>query len=168
MRTNQPDERRMDFVLPDLASVFGGAPLFIDVTCVSPLRADGLPQPYADTRDGAIVEGAAQECRINDYPDAEATPLAELLSVGVETYARWGRHALRLVRALARLRAQNAPAILRVSVQCAYASRWWAILSAGMQRAIVETITFDAGGDLISSEETFIPSNLIDLLDMNR
>ena len=37
------DARRMDIVLPGMDGVFGGAPLFIDATCISLVRGDGYP-----------------------------------------------------------------------------------------------------------------------------
>ena len=162
------DARRMDIVLPGLSSVFRGSPLFMDATCVSPVRGDGRPQHEADARDGAVVERAAERNKNVDYPDVEASPHAELLCLGVETYGRWSQHPLRLVRELSSMRAAGVTQVLRNSVRSSYAARWWALLSIAVQRIVAETAARDSGADLTVSDASVAMPTLLDVLDFNR
>ena len=88
----------MDLVCSGIDGVFGGAPVFADVTCVSPLHGDGSAMPNARDTDGAAVNEAERHNRVTDYPDVHASPHAHLLSLGVETYGRWHQHSLDFVR----------------------------------------------------------------------
>lgn len=61
IRRSETDARRMDLVCPGLDGVFGGMPIFADVTCVSPLRGNGTPMHQAADQDGAAVAEAERK-----------------------------------------------------------------------------------------------------------
>ena len=65
---------------------------------------------------------------------------AQLLSLGVETYGRWGNQSLALVRQLARYKSLNVPEVLRTSAEVGYYKRWWSILSVSVQKIVMEGI----------------------------
>ena len=157
----------MDLVTPGIASVFGGAPLFIDATMVSPLHGTGVPMANAATTDGAVLAAASNRNSTQDYPDVEASPLAQLLCLGVETYGRWGPHCLTLVRQLARNKASTYSAALRRPAEAAHTTRWWSLLSVAAQRQVAETSLREAGADLLPAGSAPAPP-LDELLDCYR
>ena len=134
IRRGPDDARRMDLICPGIDGVYNGAPLFIDVTIVSPLRGNGTPMPHSADNDGAAVQRADVRNRTVDYPDVEASSHAQLLSLGSETYGRWHPSCLILVRQLARNTGRNMPDYLQKSVQITYYTRWWNLLSVTLQK----------------------------------
>ena len=80
----QQDNRRLDIVTSDIDGVFEGRPLFLDVTCVSPVSGQGSPKHASDNHDGAVLAFKNNETRRNDYPDIHNAPRAALLSLSVE------------------------------------------------------------------------------------
>ena len=167
IRRGPQDGRRMDLVTPGIANVFGGAPLFIDATMVSPLHGTGVPMANAATTDGAVLAAASNRNSTQDYPDVEASPLAQLLCLGVETYGRWGPHCLTLVRQLARNKASTYSAALRRPAEAAHTTRWWSLLSVAAQRQVAETSLREAGADLLPAGSAPAPP-LDELLDCYR
>ena len=169
LRRDRFDNRRMDITAPATAGVFGGAPLFIDATVLSPLTGTGEARSRTDHTDGAVMEAAARTNRAVDYPDVELSPHAQLLHLGVETFGRWGKHSLTLVPALARSRADSAPPILKSSLQHAFTSRWFAILSVALQKSIADSVLLSSGTDLAAEAQDRLGAMpLIDVLDFNR
>ena len=168
IRRSLDDRRRMDLIASGIPGVFGGQPLFMDATCVSPVHGTGEPMPRAADNDGAAVDAADRKNREVDYPDVEASSVAQLLCLGVETYGRWSRHSVRLVRELARARAANAPETLRRAAEHGFASRWWALLSTAVQQAVGLAVVRDAGGDLHETADATAPVSLVDVLDLSR
>ena len=168
IRRSPEDRRRMDLLCPGVDGIFGGAPLFIDVTMVSPLHGNGSPMPHSATEDGAAVRRAADTCRRNDYPDVEASPHAQLLSLGVETYGRWSPQCIVLIRHLARFKSANAPAHLQKSVQYAFLSRAWNLLSVCAQQIVCESVLRASGADLLDAAESCSRLTMEDLLDFHR
>ena len=166
IRRSPEDARRMDLICPGIDGVFAGAPLFMDVTIVSPLRGTGIPMPNAATCDGAAVAKAAKDCAVKDYPDVEASSQAQLLSLGTETYGRWSKQCITLVRQLAKYRAKNMPEYLQRSIEAASFARWWNLLSVTMQRIVCEAILRPSGGDLHEAADSLQDPNLTDLLDL--
>ena len=165
LRTGSSDMRRMDFVLSGLEGVFGGAPLFLDATCVSPHTGQGLARFNSHRHDGAVLLNAERRNRTRDYPDVENSSLAALLCLGCETYGRWSSQCIRLVSELARQKANGQNRILRNSIQSAYLTRWFGLLSTGVQRAVAETALFEYGGEFTSSNGTLNVPFLCDVLD---
>jgi hypothetical protein len=53
------------------------------------------------TEDEAVLSKKDKDTYEVDYPDVAAAPHAQLLSLSVETYGRWGKDCLRLVKELA-------------------------------------------------------------------
>jgi len=50
LRNSPVDGRRLDLVSQGISGVFGGKPLFMDATCISPVRGSGVPTKRAATR----------------------------------------------------------------------------------------------------------------------
>ena len=157
--------RRMDIVTPGIPEVFRGAPLFLDATCISPLHGNGTPMPQAAVTPGIVLQRKDHATRVDDYPDVEASPHAALLSLSVETFGRWGDQCHQLVKQLARHRAASCPPQLRASAQTAYASRRWALLSVGVQKAVAQTLIRETGADLPSAPAALSAPPLVDILD---
>ena len=110
-------------MMPGLSEVFNGMPLFIDAPCISPVHGDGNPMTGAASQDDACLERQDRETVESDYPDVEASPHVQLLSLSVETSGRWGKHALRLIRELARLIGSHVSESLKTSVIHSYSKR---------------------------------------------
>ena len=68
---------------------------------------------------------------------------AQLVVLACEVGGRWNDDALRFVRRCARLRAQDAPALLRASASLAWGNRWWGILSVAVQDALAATLSLE-------------------------
>ena len=66
---------------------------------------------------------------------------------------------------LARKKAHGHSRTLRNSVQSAYITRWFGLLSVGVQRAVAETVLHESGGNVTSSSESLANPPLIDVLD---
>ena len=165
---NLADRRRMDLITPGITGVFGGKPLFMDATCVSPVHGDGTPMPHAADNDGARASAKDEETRETDYPDVQRSPHAHLLSLSVETYGRWGPDSLQLVRQLAKYKNAQHTEILQQSITLAYSKRWWSLLSVALQKAIAGAILRQEGGDLTEACETVALLPLDELLDLHR
>ena len=86
----------------------------------------------AEEAEAASAQRTARRNREDDYPDVEASPHAQLLSTGVETYGRWSPDSLKLVRQLSKAKAARAPPLLRRSAEYAFSARWWALLSVAV------------------------------------
>ena len=123
IRRGDADMRRMDLISPGIDGIYGGCPIFMDVTIVSPLHGTGIPMPHSRNINGAAVQRATDRNRNVDYPDVEASPLAQLLSLGCETYGRWSEHCLSLVRQLAKHKSCNYPQYLQASIEQACYAR---------------------------------------------
>ena len=118
--------------------------------------------------DGAALKRADNTNRNRDYPDVEASNQATLLSLGTETYGRWGQPCITLVRQLARLRCKDLPDFLQKSVQQACFSRWWNMLAVSVQRIVTESILRLNGSDLFEASEFISQLKLDTLLDQGR
>ena len=116
-----------------------GQALFCDVTVVSPLTRNGAPGPSARTTNGAALRRAERRKRTTYY-DVHNSQVAELLVLGAEVFGRWSEDALSLVRELIALKVQDVQPLLRGSATAAYTTRWWNLLSTGLQRACAESL----------------------------
>jgi len=114
--------------------------------------------PHSHDRDGEAVARATAANANRDYPDVEASPDAQLLSLGVETYGRWSAHCQVLMRHLAKYKSQNMPDYLQRTVQTACFARWWNLLSVTVQRIVCDSILRDSGHDLhLGAEISHVP-----------
>ena len=111
---------------------------------------------------------AAETCRQRDYPDVEASPHAQLLSLGVETYGRWSSQCTVLIRQLARYKSANAPAFLQKAVQHAFFARAWTLLSVCVQQIVCESILRPSGADLLDAADSLHCLTVEDLFDFHR
>ena len=74
--------------------------------------------PRSATEDGRAAEKAAEDCREKDYPDVHLSPHAQLLSVGCETYGRWGKSNQVLVRTLTKFEFKMHQIICTIQLVC--------------------------------------------------
>ena len=130
------DRRRLDLVVYGASS--RGETLCCDATVVSPLRRDGRDRPRAAAEDGASLAHARRR-KERTYPELGQHGTS-LVVLGCEGGGRWKDEALDFVRRLARLRAAQAPAILRARVASAYTRRWWCLLGIAVQDALAATV----------------------------
>ena len=120
------DGRRIEIVANGLHA-YHGQQLAIDTTCVSPLTRTGHPHPGTTTEPArALAQAVARKRR--RYPELlAARSRCKLLVFAIEVGGRWGPEAQRLLRQLARQRAQEAPAWLhagRLSRRSPHNARW--------------------------------------------
>ena len=108
-----------------------------DATVVAPLRRNGRPIPRAPRHDGAALDRARRR-KERTYPEVGHNG-TRLVVLGCEVGGRWNDEALDFVRRLGRLRAAQAPPLLRQSVAAAYARRWWCLLGVAVQDALAST-----------------------------
>ena len=148
IRRSENDNRRMDLITRGLSGIFGGKPLFMDATCISPVHGNGLPMVGAADHDGACLRRKDDDTYYTDYPDVFVSPHAKLLSLSVETYGRWGSDSLKLVRQMARYKASDVSACLQKSVIQSFSKRAWGILSISLQKNIADSILHEFGADL--------------------
>ena len=125
-----------------------GLPLFCDVTCVTPVSANGTARSGCLTIDGGALRGAQ---RTNDatYPEVERSGLGRLCCLSVETYGRWGADCLRIVKAMAKERARGLPARVRRGTHLKLLHRWWSVLGMAAQRMVVQAVVRTQGADLV-------------------
>ena len=147
VRLTENRNRRVDLVATRLG-VDRGLPVLCDVTCVSPVTAQGTARGGALTRDGGIVEAARRHCREVDYPEVVASTTARLYSLGVEVFGRWGSDSLRMVRSAARASTTGLPRRVRLSTQTRLLRRWLGLLGLATQRVVAGAITRGGGADL--------------------
>ena len=124
-----------------------------DITIVAVHSCRGEARSAAASTDGSVLQMAVNRKR-HHYRDVVATQGATFLVLGCEVYGRWSQNALQIVKKLAVLKAAEAPETLRKSAQHGWASRWWAIVSVGTQRAIAEALLRHGGVDLQASPAT--------------
>ncbi|CAE7415332.1 CPY1 [Symbiodinium sp. KB8] len=108
------DRRRLDLVIYGASR--RGEALCCDVTLVSPLRADGRPQPASSERDGAAID-VANGATLN-----------------------WPAWAHDLVRSLTQQRSLRAPRALRAAARAGWERLWWGQLGCALQRALASTL----------------------------
>ena len=131
------DLRRLDLVLSGATRL--GEALCCDATLVAPLRRDGRPQPRAAEEDGAAI-AVARRRKEARYPELCRPGPQRLVVLACETGGRWGPEACGLVDRLVRLRALRAPPAVRRAAEAGWRRRWWALLSAALQRALASTL----------------------------
>ena len=166
LTTAPEDTRRMDLVAAPGArgvGAFRRAPLFANVTIVNPHTRTGQARLGASARDGGALSGIVAAKR-RRYADVVAAPHATFLVLGCEAFGRWSEDAAALIRQLAALKALEAPALLQRPAQLAWANRWWALVSVGVQRAVAESLLRHGGVDLQPLPPETEPPALAELL----
>ena len=131
------DRRRLDLVV--YGATRHGAALCCDVTLVSPLRANGHPQPRTAREDGAALVTARRRKR-DRYPELLRPGPQRLVVLACEIGGRWAAECCDLVRDLLRVRAPRAPPALRQASRAGWERRWWALLSCAQQNAVASTL----------------------------
>ena len=133
----EDDRRRLDLVV--YGATRHGAALCCDVTLVSPLRANGHPQPRTAREDGAALVTARRRKR-DRYPELLRPGPQRLVVLACEIGGRWAAECCDLVRDLLRVRAPRAPPALRQASRAGWERRWWALLSCAQQNAVASTL----------------------------
>ena len=130
------DRRRLDLVLYSATRL--GEALYCDATFVAPLRRDGRRLPRVAEEDGAAI-AVARRRKEAQYPELRRPGPQRLVVLACETGGRWGPQACGLVDRLV-LRALCAPQAVRRAAEAGWRRRWWALLSAALQRALASTL----------------------------
>ena len=115
-----PDDGRKIEVIMEGTPLYGGRQLAVDATLVSPLGRDGGVKFASDSVDGAALATARAKKETDTYADVVRSHRCQFLTAGMEVGGRWAPGFVGFLRALARFRAESAPARLRVG-----AKRWW-------------------------------------------
>ena len=158
------DGRRLEVIATGLP-LYGGVPLAVDATLVSPLHADGTPWPGADAGAGVALRRGERD-KDTTYPELVGSPLARLTTLACETGGRWSDGCREVVRQLASARSRSAPRHLQAASRCALEARWWALLSCCQQDAVAATLVDDAVG-LLDGQDAPAPP-LVDTLVCER
>ena len=161
------DQRRMDLVAAPGSRGLGarrGQALFCDVTVVSPLTRNGAPAPGARTTDGAALRSAERR-KHRTYQHVSQAGAATLLVFGSEVYGRWSADAHDLVQEIVALKAAQAQPLLRGAAAAAWITRWWNVLSVGLQRAASEALLYCSSTDLLPRTTTGEEPHLGDVPD---
>ena len=132
------DQRRIDFAVYGL-DIFGGLPICIDATIVSPISTEGVPHSGCATDHDAVFTAAARE-KYATYHDLVASNRCRFLVIAAGTGGRWSDDCVRLLRELARFRAESEPPLLRRSMELAFLRRWWSLLSVALHDSIAAAL----------------------------
>ena len=128
------DGRRLEVVVEGLP-LFGGVQLALDTTLVSPVRADGTARRGAAHTDGVALATARRQ-KERTYPELVGPRArARLVVLAGEIGGRWSVETSTFLRLLAEAKARPEPLILRQRAECAWRSRWAALLSCAAARA---------------------------------
>lgn len=123
--------------------------------------------PRAHREDGAVLAAKDNTTRAQDYPDVHTSSHAQLLSLSVETYGRWGSDSLRLVQELASFKAHHVPDVIAPSLRQSCARRWWGFLSCAVQRSVAHSNLNERGHDLCDAEYGVVAC-VDEILDFHR
>ena len=134
------DRRQLDLVAYGLTQ--NGVALCCDATVVSPLSRVGVPHGAAADDNGVALRTAEARKR-RCYPELASSSSGQLVVLACEVGGRWNTDALRFVRRCTRLRAAEAPRLLRTSASQAWSNRWWGILSVAVQDALAATLSLE-------------------------
>ena len=118
------------------------------VTQRSPLHADGTPHERAATDDGAVLARARSD-KERKYHDVHDSPIAELITLGVELGGRWNDAAHALLRGLAKHKVRNTTVLLRRSAELAWADRWWSMLAVTVQNSFAASVLAAGGPGIV-------------------
>jgi len=132
------DTRQLDFACFGLP-VFGGMPLAVDATIVSPISAEGVPHAGC-ALDADEVFASAEAAIARDYGDVARGGRAALLCLASSVGGRWNGASRSLIRQLVEHHAREQPSVLRRSVELALTRRWWAVLSIARDEALAASL----------------------------
>ena len=122
------DDRRMEVIANGLP-LWNGAQRAVDTIIVSPLTRDAVPRSRRDlARPVALLDARRQKERT--YPELVRSSRCRLVVSGVEVGGRWSAETADFLRQLARAKARDAPAALRLAYQAALVHRWSGFLTA--------------------------------------
>jgi hypothetical protein len=148
------DLRRIDFIAYGLPA-YTGLPIAGDSSMVSPVTGDGKPiNGRAATHPGEAIHRREQVKyeKYHEFHSNRIAPQAYFIPLVCEVGGRWGDICGEVVRLLAKGKSRDAPACLGKSVEYAFLSRWWAMLSVTAQSALaaslLDTIEFNAPDEL--------------------
>ena len=147
LRVPADDNRRMDLLVHGL-SIFGGLPLYCDVTCVSPITGAGLASSGCLESSGGAVRRAHVACHRHDYPDVASSGVGRLCSLGVEVFGLWDADSLSVVRNAARARCAGLSRRVRLGTNFRLLRRWFGLLGMAVQSAVAYAILEGAGADV--------------------
>ena len=138
--------------------------MFCDVTVVSSLTRNGAPAPNARTTNGAALQ-CAERRKHRTYHNVYRSNAVTLLVLGTEVYGRWSTDAHDLVQELVTLKASQAQPLLRGAAAAAWSTRWWNVLSVGLQRATSDALLCCSSADLLPRTTPGDEPHLDDVLD---
>ena len=134
------DDRRIEVIFLVIAN---GLPLWngaVDTTIVSPLTRDAVPRSRRDlARPVALLDARRQKERT--YPELLWSSGCRLVVLGVEVGGRWSSETADFLRQLARAKARDTPATLRVAYQAALVHRWSGFLTAATMQAFAASLS---------------------------
>ena len=147
LQVDPSDFRRMDLSVPGLG-IWGGRPLFCDITFVSPVTGSGEASlGFLEVAGGANRHAHAQ-CHNRDYSDINPSGIARLLCLSVEVFGRWGDDSLDLLRRAVGARCSELPARIRAGTRQRLLRRWWGLLGLATQRVVAQAVLEDSASDL--------------------
>ena len=142
---DRQDGRKLEVVAGGLP-LFHGAQLAIDTTIVSPLRADGTPQPGSHANDGAALR-AARRVKTRTYPELTGeVGRAGLVVLATEVGGRWSEETQVSLRQLAKAKARAEPVPLQAQARAAWLHRWRTILACCSARSFGMSLLEFRGG----------------------
>ena len=134
-----PNDRRKLEVVVNGLPLYHGAQVGIDATIVSPVRGDGQPRPTADSRDGVALQTALRAKR-RRYRDLQSSQRCRLLVAAVEVGGRWSTEAYYFLVHLAKAKAREAPAVLKMALTAAWVRRWTGMLAHASMSAFADSL----------------------------
>ncbi len=114
-------------------------PVFVDITLVSPLKANGSPAHNSHNENGAAIAEAEHRKRAK-YPELVTSPDAQLQVLALETGGRWSDAATAFLSDLAWAKAEAAPRLLRTASAHAWQARWSAVLAVAAQASFAASL----------------------------
>ena len=137
------DMRRIEVLASGLLC-FRGAQLAVDVAMSSPLRGDGNARPRAARMDGAAIQDAIDD-KERTYPELMRGTRCRLQVLALEASGRMSHATIDFLLALARARAQAAPACLWDSAAYVSYRRWARMLAVSAAAALADSLLREGG-----------------------
>ena len=132
------DNRKVECLATDLP-LYNGAQVAVDAALVSPLRADGLPRPRAEDRNGVTLREIKRD-KERRYHELHRTERCKLVVAAMEVGGRWAEDAYDFLDQLAQTKAREASRALRKSAQLHWVRRWSTLVSFAAHRAFADTL----------------------------
>ena len=141
MPVDRLDDRRIEVIANGLP-LWSGAQLAVDTTIVSPFTCDAVPGSRRDlARPVALLDARRQKERT--YPGLLLlrSSRCRLVVLGVEVGGRWSSETADFLRQLARAKARDTPATVRLAYQAALVHRWSGFLTAAAMQAFAASLS---------------------------